>query len=697
MKRLFTLLTLALMWACTGTEMEPAQPDNKPDTPSVPQVPEIPQVPEEPADTTKPAEPSEPEKPRKVRVGVFGDSISTYEGWLYSTNSNAVWYPTKCTSPISGCEVLTNASQTYWHQLIFSKHDNAELDVNSSWQGTKVVSSNNSFLARHSEFSDPDVILIHGGTNDKNQSSPIGTLDYTLPTEYLNESQFAQAYIKTIKLLVKKYPGVNLILIVGDMLAGTQYATTIKAIASHYNLPCVDFTDVTLKKCQGSHPDVKGHKDMADRIWNQTQQYFKYKDSSRDNRFFSEEVKPEWLEGKGTQAEPYLVKKAEHLEQINSLMVAGSTTYIKLLNDIDMSSVKSWAPYNNVDPYNKAVDFNGNGYSINNFSYSSNGWCGFFAVVNGHVYNLTFKNATINASGSCAGILAAWIGANNGVSAKISNVRIEGGSITMTGKNEVGSICGKSGYDCSLTQCHSTASVTGTQSSATGGLIGKAEYSTTFDRCSYQGNIQGSRYCGGIVAILKSRDNGVSSHIKNCFTSGSISGGQQTGGIAGDVYQGITVSHCWSNATLTGQYSFGGIIGRAANGKSTAADQDYKNTVSACIAWNPQVKTSASSYLTDKYSGAAIVGFTGTKNVLQNCIRRADMTFKDCLQANVLIDQENSSSTKPLATKNTDTLPYNYPYHGKAAASGATLSSVATSLGYDSSIWDLSKDTPSLK
>jgi hypothetical protein len=244
MKRLFTLLTLALMWACTGTEMEPAQPDNKPDTPSVPQVPEIPQVPEEPADTTKPAEPSEPEKPRKVRIGVFGDSISTYEGWLYSTNSNAVWYPTKCTNPISGCEVLTNASQTYWHQLIFSKHDNAELDVNSSWQGTKVVSSNNSFLARHSEFSDPDVILIHGGTNDKNQSSPIGTLDYTLPTEYLNESQFAQAYIKTIKLLVKKYPGVNLILIVGDMLAGTQYATTIKAIAAITT--CLAWTSPTL-------------------------------------------------------------------------------------------------------------------------------------------------------------------------------------------------------------------------------------------------------------------------------------------------------------------------------------------------------------------------------------------------------------------------------------------------------------------
>ena len=36
-------------------------------------------------------------------------------------------------------------------------------------------------------------------------------------------------------------------------------------------------------------------------------------------------------------------------------------------------------------------------------------------------------------------------------------------------------------------------------------------------------------------------------------------------------------------------------------------------------------------------------------------------------------------------------------YHGKAAAADATLSSVAKSLGWDETVWDLSKDLPALK
>ena len=37
---------------------------------------------------------------------------------------------------------------------------------------------------------------------------------------------------------------------------------------------------------------------------------------------------------------------------------------------------------------------------------------------------------------------------------------------------------------------------------------------------------------------------------------------------------------------------------------------------------------------------------------------------------------------------------YNFPYHGKAAASGKTLSQVAQELGWSSEVWDFSGDYP---
>ena len=38
-----------------------------------------------------------------------------------------------------------------------------------------------------------------------------------------------------------------------------------------------------------------------------------------------------------------------------------------------------------------------------------------------------------------------------------------------------------------------------------------------------------------------------------------------------------------------------------------------------------------------------------------------------------------------------------HPYHGKAAAAGSTISSLAKTLGWDETIWDLSRDVPVLK
>ena len=98
----------------------------------------------------------------KMRVGVIGDSISSYQDMIPAGYS--YYYPK------SDCDVNT-WQKTYWGLLI-TKYWNAELDKNVSWSGGCVApnvagkASGSDFVTRAKGFVNPDVVLIHGGTND---------------------------------------------------------------------------------------------------------------------------------------------------------------------------------------------------------------------------------------------------------------------------------------------------------------------------------------------------------------------------------------------------------------------------------------------------------------------------------------------------------------------------------------------------
>ena len=101
------------------------------------------------------------------------------------------------------------------------------------------------------------------------------------------------------------------------------------------------------------------------------------------------------------------------------------------------------------------------------------------------------------------------------------------------------------------------------------------------------------------------------------------------------------------------------------------------------------------------YSGATIVGFSAAYNTLSNNWRRPDIEFYfyNDEKLNVPFDQEDSGPGKALVTNYVDAtdLAWYYPYHGKAAAAGETLTDVAKRIGYDPAIWDLSGAVPELK
>ena len=215
--------------------------------------------------------------PKHHRVGILGDSISTFEGVLCNS-AYGPFYPKD--DPNVGVDpdlAVDRKEKTYWWRLIYEYMPNAELDANSSWGGTRVVHEvkkdiGAGFVDRAYDFVNPDIIIIHGGTNDKNQSTPLGEYDWDVPVGEGDLSCFRSAYVQLVKMLQEKYEGVQLILLIGDTLT-SGYENSIIEIARHFGLPYVDFVGASIPKCKGSHPTAQGMSIMAERIYNTCKDY----------------------------------------------------------------------------------------------------------------------------------------------------------------------------------------------------------------------------------------------------------------------------------------------------------------------------------------------------------------------------------------------------------------------------------------
>ena len=221
---------------------------------------------------------------KTVRVGIMGDSISTFKGWIPS--NYAAYYPK--TNSTNG-KSLTEVEQTWWYQLIYNLMPDAVLDKNLSYSGSFVTKLPDyearnafSFPARCALYDNPDIVIIHGGTNDRGVSrgamAPLGDYDYDTPIVDLDE----WAYIKTIRQLQANYPGVKVVCPINSVLykENTEDETknykllgeSIQAIADHYGLPVVSLKDVSYGTLDGLHPDPSGSLVIANVVYNRLTQ-----------------------------------------------------------------------------------------------------------------------------------------------------------------------------------------------------------------------------------------------------------------------------------------------------------------------------------------------------------------------------------------------------------------------------------------
>lgn len=168
--------------------------------------------------------------------------------------------------------------------------------------------------------------------------------------------------------------------------------------------------------------------------------------------------------GGGTQVDPYRISSSAQLNAIGNQPSDWDKHFI-LTDDIDLTPYTA-IPFNLIaNPAAKFTgSFNGAGFSISNFTYTSTGtdYIGMFRYIGpgGQVKNLALVNANVNAgTGDYVGILA---GSNEGVIASSSVVG------DLTANAYVGTIAGKN-LD-TISNSYAAGNVTGTDYA--GGLLG---------------------------------------------------------------------------------------------------------------------------------------------------------------------------------------------------------------------------------
>ena len=327
----------------------------------------------------------------------------------------------------------------------------------------------------------------------------------------------------------------------------------------------------------------------------------------------------------------------------------------------------------------------------------------------GQISSGTVENCSANVTmqsrgGNSGGFVGAILGG------LVQNCSSAGTLSQISGTNTT--FGGFAGYvdGADLKKCFSNVNIDVARSNV-GGLIGDLKSANTVSECYYDGIISGpANTKGGLIGIVQA----VAAVITDCYTAGKLvgsSGTQIYGGIVGELKSGASVTNCYSTMDLSqAGRATGGIVGRACNA-GWAVSSASNNTISKCIAWNPSI-TYAGTPSTSASSGA-IIGYTSFKNTLNNCYRRSDMEYMnsntavgttcqtsmvdqvDCDGTNWAINGTRPAGSTPAGTS--ADAQYQAPYYGVAAASNATVSSIAQTLGWSSDVWSFSGDMPTLK
>lgn len=295
------------------------------------------------------------------------------------------------------------------------------------------------------------------------------------------------------------------------------------------------------------------------------------------------------------------------VSDLNAVRNNLNVSYVQTCN-IDLAGV-SFPPIGTLQVAFRGT-YDGNGYSIFNFSYHNDTGIsvGLFAANNGTLKNVRLVN--VNVSGEFT--VGALAGANPGI---INNSKIISGVVYGEGNdiNHIGGLVGWNGnynqlYDYTgvIENSYSVATVGNMQGVYTGGLAGINEYGATIRNSSSSGTVYGLGAVGGLVGASvgiidrsyasgnvfgeNSEANGCTnfSASNNClqaggliglnslngivnrsYATGNVSGYDQVGGAFGKLFGVSTIENVYATGSVYGREGLGGLSGAYSSGQTS--------------------------------------------------------------------------------------------------------------------------------
>ena len=309
----------------------------------------------------------------------------------------------------------------------------------------------------------------------------------------------------------------------------------------------------------------------------------------------------------GSSPDPYLIADKYQLLAMSELVAAGSTKSFKMVDDVDLDG-EDWIPFNYASPYDKAVDFDGDGHKILNLKSDYSAYPSFAGVVAGDIQNVTFVNPVIKGGTQHAGVVGGYIGTGeiigNCTGVIVENATVTGGGESSKGKN-IGGFGGYVGAAGTIKDCHVKGTTTVKQTltatgSSAGGFIGSVGAAASIEGCTAKADVSNaaSYYTAGFVgqigaavaAVIKDcaflggnihseRSNNNSpvggfigritkdahASIEKCYVDGAIIDAApcgRTGGFVGEASNNNTLTSCYvKNTTVSGGMNTGGFVG----------------------------------------------------------------------------------------------------------------------------------------
>lgn len=280
--------------------------------------------------------------------------------------------------------------------------------------------------------------------------------------------------------------------------------------------------------------------------------------------------------GTGTEEDPYVIAATDQLIAFRDSVNAGTTyedAFITLGQDLDISG-SEWVPIGASTRHSSGITsdsapfkgtFDGDGHTISGLTMTQTQGADyaiglFGAVMGGAVKNLTLNNAQVNVAESELAGIAVGLLSEGGT---VSGITTSG---TISAKCGCGGVVGRMTARGTIAQCTNSADVTVTGGSGNcGGIVGAAYYtpedtSMTISNCTNHGTVTGINDTGGIAGLC-------CAFVSGCINDGAITGaGYAVGGIAGELKNYGGISHCTNSAAVSNPstaqpYGTGGIVG----------------------------------------------------------------------------------------------------------------------------------------